>query len=507
MSLMSNKGIKSGFTPILLANLLPLFGVLAFSWDAAMVVGLYVLELGLMIFLAAGKALFAARPPKLEDESADNAPGEGQDDKGMLVGDQIKAKRGSIEVVPWLPPVYPRNIGFAKQLVFGGTVYGFIFIVSLFADILAEIRIEPIVVLSAITLFAGQLMEVYRNYIQQERYKQVTPRAVVNTPFRQGFFLVFLLFIGLPISEVLGELVNAFAGNLIELDQATVGLLPLVVGKILIDWSAFASDRGITTSRVTNWLAGPTREGRTLPEISVPDIDPDGCVQINPRTVAKSSLFYGLWKFVFIAPWVLVLSLYIGGLFAEATGDWGWIIAPSVALLGIVLILGIDTLEYYLQYGHMEYYRYDGKIIGYDQLLEEYQWSMPKPGYKNTGIIQHRLSDRILGTKTIWMKHGWNEDKLERHIGPTTKVNQTISELSLPITSTKLRSARVPMAIAGGLVMVFFCGPAILLVASILYPETVNIEPGDMIGGVVPALFVFIFAMVGIKVWLHDRDA
>lgn len=506
MSLMSSKGMKSGFTPILLANLLPLFGVLAFSWDAAMVVGLYVLELGLMIFLAAGKALFAARPPKLEDESADNTPGEDQNDEGMSVGDQIRAKRGSIKVVSWLPPVYPRNIGFAKQLVFGGTVYGFIFVVSLFADILAEIRIDPIVVLSAVTLFVGQLMEVYRNYIQQERYKEVTPRAVVNTPFRQGFFLVFLLFIGLPVSEVLGGVVNALAGNLIELDQATVGLLPLVVGKILIDWSAFASDRGITTSRVTNWLAGPTHEGRTLPDISVPDIDPDGCVQINPRTVAKSSLFYGLWKFVFVAPWVLMLSFYLGGLLAEAAGDWGWIIFPSVALLGIVLVLGVDTLEYYLQYGYMEYHRYEGKIIGYDQLLEEHQWSMPKPGYKNTGIIQHRLSDRILGTKTIWIKHGWDEDELERHIGPTTNADHVISELALPITSTKLRSARMPIAIAGGLLMVFFFAPAILFITSILYPETVNIEPEDMIGGVIPALFVIIFAMVGIKVWLHDRD-
>ncbi|WP_279387017.1 DUF6498-containing protein [Natrarchaeobius halalkaliphilus] len=105
----------AAFAPILFANLVPLVGVLAYGWEPSTLVVIYALEVLLAFPLAATKALFAGRPPRVEDLEKDSG------NLGVLsVGNtDLVRKRGSITLVSWLPPVYPRNLPFVGAVIFG----------------------------------------------------------------------------------------------------------------------------------------------------------------------------------------------------------------------------------------------------------------------------------------------------------------------------------------------------------------------------------------------------
>ncbi|WP_370515819.1 DUF6498-containing protein, partial [Halapricum sp. CBA1109] len=86
----------SGFAPVLLANLLPLVGVLAFGWNPATLLVVYAAEVLVSFPIAALKALFAAKRPPSDRDGV------------VSVGDAVlTGKRGSVRPVAWLPPIYP----------------------------------------------------------------------------------------------------------------------------------------------------------------------------------------------------------------------------------------------------------------------------------------------------------------------------------------------------------------------------------------------------------------
>lgn len=97
------------FLPTLLANLLPLVGVLWLEWEPATLVLVYGIEVALSLLVAGGKALFAQRPPP----SAEDRDGVVSASEAMLT-----EKRGRVRIHDALPPIYQRNIPFFGVLLF-----------------------------------------------------------------------------------------------------------------------------------------------------------------------------------------------------------------------------------------------------------------------------------------------------------------------------------------------------------------------------------------------------
>ena len=95
-----------GVGSILLANLLPLGGVLWLGWDPATLVVIYALEMLFTFPLAGLKAVFAARPPRTDHADASM----------VNVSSELTEMRGSVTLVSWLPPIYPRNLPFATAI-------------------------------------------------------------------------------------------------------------------------------------------------------------------------------------------------------------------------------------------------------------------------------------------------------------------------------------------------------------------------------------------------------
>jgi hypothetical protein len=102
--------------PAIVANALPLVGVVWFGWEPETLVAVYALELLVMILLAGMKALFAGTPPAADREN------------GLFDASEsnLTEKRGSITVHDRLPAIFPRNVPFAVAVINGGVWVGFL---------------------------------------------------------------------------------------------------------------------------------------------------------------------------------------------------------------------------------------------------------------------------------------------------------------------------------------------------------------------------------------------
>ena len=422
---------RLGIGSILLANLLPLVGVFWLGWDGSTLVVIYGLELLFTFLLAGLKALFAQRPPRTDrDESS-----------VISVSHELTETRGSVEIVSWLPPIYPRNLPFATAVV--NSAFWFLLmsgavLSSVFPG--SEVLTRPEVLASALTLVVAQSVETWREYLR-EGYKTASPYSVIETPGRQAFFLVFVLMITPGVGGVGVEGV----------------LSVIVVVKLLTEWSAYraTSDR---TGRLTGWLAGPA-PNRTEPDpIAVPDADPEARISTDRRAVVYTGTFAALSRH---APFA-ALPFVFGWLVALAFLGDGTPTVVSVAIsLGFVAsfvgYLALRVLMSYLQYGSLEYRRYGDRIIAYDTLLAEPQWSTSISTLRAVEIVPDRLADHLLGTRTVAVTTGWGDSEKRRYVGPTTDPDGLVSAFELPLPTTDIgpldrRPAAVVVAILAGLV-------------------------------------------------------
>ncbi|MEA1932231.1 MAG: DUF6498-containing protein [Euryarchaeota archaeon] len=431
----------AGFVPVLLANLVPLVGVVVFGWEASTVVVIYVLEVLWSFPLAGAKALFAQRPPRTDRESIYDLS------EAVLVN-----KRGSLKPVSWLPPVHPRNVPFALAVA-GGAGWFAVFVGFVLGPELplVDAVLRPEVVVSLAALAVGQLVEIGRDYIGDGRYETTSPFAVVETPARQALFLTALLFVVPAVGDRVDLAVGAF-----------------VVGKLVIEWSAFRATHG-TEGRLTAWLSGPDTPAERPDRPQVPDSAPTAVVSTADRAVWLTAVGRTLTTVVprYLKPFV------IAWLVSVAVISWSGrsgtaVTGVTVALFGLfAAALAAKTAAYYYRYGPLEYRRYGDRLVAYDTWLDEPQWSTPIDVLRDVEIVGNRLADRLLDTRTISLTTGWGDDETERTVGPIAEPEQLLTAFELPIRSTELPAVDRRLAagavgtagVVGGLVGLAVVGP------------------------------------------------
>ncbi|WP_339103791.1 DUF6498-containing protein [Haloterrigena salinisoli] len=296
-----------GFAPTLVANLLPLAGVLAFGWDAATLVTVYALEVFLSFPLTAAKALFAQQPPKWDD-------GDGEDEE-PTISDELKQRRGSAKPVSWLPPVYPRNVPFVRT-VFFGFAWVSIAIATVLSEVVpvADVLRRPEVVVSVVALVAAYSADVWRDYLRGGRYETVSAYEVVEAHIGQTLFLVFVLMV-VPSPENAGG--TALLGG-------------FVLGKVLVDWASFRADHG-EPGRLTGWLAGPDDPTEPGEPPAVPDGDPDARISTDDTSVLYTAAQKTLFGAVFFAPWIVISWVVVLAVFAGDDAPLSIVIGTGVA--------------------------------------------------------------------------------------------------------------------------------------------------------------------------------
>ncbi|SDQ20049.1 DUF6498-containing protein [Natronobacterium texcoconense] len=418
------------FVPILLANLVPLVGVLAYGWEPSTLIVIYALEVILALPLAAVKALFAGQPPRIEELETD----EDESDSSVIsVGNtDLARKRGSVELVSWLPPVYPRNLPFVGAVLFA-TVWVVLFVVGALAEIaVGEALTRPEVWLSVAGLMVGQGLETWHDYLRDGRYETASPYAVIETPARQGFFLMAVL---LFVAEAGGIAV----------------LATFVAVKLLVDWSAFRATHG-GGGRFTGWLSGPENAGELPNPPQLPDGDPDARCRTHTRTVLLTGLLSTLVKPAPFYTGMVLLAWFVTLAVLGSSGEYTIVLTAVVtlgALAALVAFLASKTAEHVLEYAPLEYRRYDDRLVAYDTWVEEPQWSVPIHEIRDVSLVYDRFPDRVFDTRTLEAQMGWGDDETTRELGPVVDVESFVGSFDLPVRTAELTLEPIDRRLAG----------------------------------------------------------
>lgn len=452
-----------GFVPIFLVNLIPLVGVVRLGWDPATLVVIYTLEVLFSFPLAGTKALFAQRPPRTDRDGA----------TVISVSNELTQKRGSVELFPWLPPIYPRTVPFAVAVVGAAAWFGIIvgiFLAEVFpvADVLAR----PEVAVSVVALVAGQSIETWRGYLRDGRYETATPYTMIETPTRQAFFLAFVLF-AVPGTGSVG---------------AEIALGGFVLVKLLVEWSAYRATQG--GGRLIRWLSGPEEAVKDADSVCIPEGEPDARVPTDGLAVLYTGVFHTLAR---LAPFYasgslivwLVSLVILGGEASRAVA-----IGSGLVVFGLfVVLLAVRVATVYLRYGPLEYRRYGDRLVAYDAFLDEPQWSASVEVLRDVEVVPNRLPDRLLGTRTIAVTTGWNDDESRRYLGPVADADALVEVLDLPVVTTELEPLDRRLA-AGAIACV-----VVIVVAAIL----IAVGPWMSSTALLYGVFVFPFIAVVLR--------
>lgn len=398
------------FLPAIVANVLPLVGVVWFSWEPGTLVVIYTLELLVMLPLAGVKALFAGKPP-----TADR--GNGIFD---VAENRLAEKRGSVVVHDLLPPVYPRNVPFAVAVISGGVWIGF-FVLAPVSEVVPVLDIlgRPAVLLSVVVLVVGQVAETGVAYFRNGRYLEASPYAVVEIPGRQGLFLSVFLFV-------------------VTLGGATPALVVFVVVKVLFEWSGLRVEQG-DGGRLAGWLSGPDSDTAADP-VDVPEGQPPATVDVDGRSVVAEALWRVVSK---TGPLYLALATFVWLGVPAFLGDGEasvplWIASGLVGLVLLGLMVAGDVMEAILAEMWTTYYRVDEQLVVHDRLTGEPQWVAAISGLREATLVETRPFDRYFGTRTITVTTGWGDDETERTLGPVDDPATFVEAFDLPLRSTEL---------------------------------------------------------------------
>ena len=424
------------FAPIFLANLLPLAGVVWLGWEPATLVLIYGIEVLVSLLVAGGKALFAARPPPADRDglfSVSDAP--------------LLDKRGTVRPIATLPPIYVRNVPFATAVCSSIVLYGFFFSVAFVGIFETDGGItDPIVLGSILALVVGQLVETRQQYVGRGAYNEQSPYAVIETPGRQLFVLLFAL-------------------GTVGLGVGATGTLILVVGvKLFLEWSTFRANRTTDETnrfidRFAGWMAGRVETTEPAAPVRVPSDEPTARVRPDRTAVALDGVVDSLWHLAFVVPFAAVIWFVVLIPIVEQTSSTvAVILGVAVVLALIPVAIAIQAGRYYLAYGPLEYQRRGDQLVVYDRLLEEFQWAEPIDELRDVALVPDRFADQVLGTQTIAVTTGWGETETKRTLGPVTDPDRLVEAFDLPLASTALdpidrRLAAVAVGLGAAIVL------------------------------------------------------
>ncbi|WP_311172173.1 DUF6498-containing protein [Halobellus ordinarius] len=375
---------------VIVANALPLVGVVALGWDLAALVFLYWFELGILSFWAVIKALFAGRPSEFDSDP--------------LIGGALASKRTALPIpftdlgiqLSTLPVLAVAVPIFVLVWFFAGfTTVGVIGPETLASDAL------EMVVLSSFGIFLSEGASTLIEYFHRHGYRDHSAQTAIQGIFVRGAVigvggLLTATFVGLAADSVASD------DPITAVDPALVGL-PILVGIVLVKFSFDLG--GLYRERLTAFDEASALElGWAYEPPSDEPIEPVSAVDERLRPTLRGRLFGGMSTTnVRRHPGALATGgslLLISILFALG-GAWDIVLAFVGASL--LVSMGLLTIDYGLRHGGVEYRVSDEAIVAYDQLFRTRLWRIEP--WDETGLsVECDRLHRWLDTSTVVVK-------------------------------------------------------------------------------------------------------
>lgn len=443
-----------GLVAVVLAELAVLGGVIAFGWEPAAIVALYLVAMTTTVLLAVSKILTAQETPSRVDIE--------------LPFSELRQKRGGVQVHERIPPVYPRNVPFAAVVLFLWTGGLLCYLAALVWGLGVDLTdaLSPVVVLAAVLFVAARVVEFWTEYVRPGEYTGIGPQSV--KPARQVVILLLLAVLSasaepdggstaaLSLIVLLSIFSDVFA-------HVTAGLWGLVAPRT--EW--------LTTKlgALTDHPDDEPQEPVAPPAATVPDTDPTA--RVSPDTRA-ALLGVGLLAVLFIA-----LNRFSVG---------------YVCLLGLAALVGVGPVglgllalpfllyalakvgSLYFVHGAVEYQRRGEYIVAYDRLLSEPQWATAVRTSREVEL-KNRVIDRLLGTRTLELSHvdapGDVNARQTRgnpsvQLGPVGDLDDVVDALDIPVYDTDLPERNHTLLAVGLALAGFFL---VIPLAMLLSPE------------------------------------
>ncbi len=399
--------LEDRFSPellaVIVANTLPIVGIVTLGWNVVALVVLYWIELGVSFLFAFLRAIFAARP------SEPGRPSEDGRDPPILGA--LMRKRTSLSL--------PRtDVGIRLStlpvLVFAAP---FMFAIWFFAGVVTVGIVAPespdpgmlrTVVIAGFGVFLTELTRTGFEYFYRGGYRDHSAQtALQGEIFRGAAIGVGGLAIAFFAAVVSGSV--AADESIANLDPDVVGapvLIGIVLIKLTFDLADLYSDRLVELDESSSFRLGFAYEPPTEEPIDT-SLSAD---ETRLRPDFRARLLGGINQLGRQpGAWLIgVFPFLIGCLFA--LGQL-WAIVVPLFVLSVVLPVLVAQVDYWLRYGVVEY-RTDGDaIVAHDRLFGTPLWRVE--AWDETGLrVEHDRIDTRLDTATVVIERTEGELRL-----------------------------------------------------------------------------------------------
>ncbi|WP_247730968.1 DUF6498-containing protein [Halovivax limisalsi] len=376
------------------ANLVPLVGVLAFGWRAATLVAVYWFELAVVGFWGLVRALFAGQPSEF-------------DRNGLVVG--VLADRSAALSLPWTGVGI--QLSTLPVLVVLGPMVAAIWFVTGAVTVgpLGDRALDP----SAITTVTYAIMAMFSieggrtglEYFYRGGYREHSAQTAIQPIFLRCCVLLFVG-MGTSVFAATADPTVARGESLSAVDPSIAGsalVVSIVLVKLGIDLVSVYRDRLATwgeshgLGHVTGAESSAGNEDDADDEITAIETVPRTDIRVRPPIRARL-LATAAHLRRFPGAWFIGVLLGLGALLF-ATGR-AWTIVAGLAVLSVFVPLLLLHLDYWLRYGGVEYRVDDDSVLAYDRLFDDPLWRVAAWDERDVRVERDRL-DRLFGTETV----------------------------------------------------------------------------------------------------------
>ncbi|WP_318566948.1 DUF6498-containing protein [Salinigranum marinum] len=210
-------GIPRNYLSPIGMHLLLTIGILFLEWDVVELTFIYFSEIVVVAVLFAIVALFAAQP--VEDHDAD----------------KWREDPSPVQLVPLLPPIYPRNIGLIVDNMFTYAVF-FLFFVVMFISIVdrsVSSLLSPTAGLVIVAICVSQLLRVWREFLVDHSYRDRSPAEALELGLRPvAKFIIIVVYVIVPTTVVVLTAAFAFPDTVSGSVVLLAYVLPIGVARV-----------------------------------------------------------------------------------------------------------------------------------------------------------------------------------------------------------------------------------------------------------------------------------
>ncbi|WP_152420865.1 DUF6498-containing protein [Halorubrum coriense] len=388
---------------IIIANLVPIVGIIAFGLSVLGLLTLYWLEFGVVCFWAIVRALFAGRPIER--------------DKDPLLLGALDEKRASIPI-----PVVDADIQvmtiptllFVTPFLIGLWVFVGALVVGPVANVNPTAEPSVWIVAGAFGIFLAEGWRTITTYFRDDGYQDHNVATALQSVLTEGATVLIASIVALLAAAVFVTNGGGREGPQ-TIERVATGPLVIVVVSIrlLTDVAGYYYD-----GRLGAGLWSLVGRGDAYPPPSPETIETmlSGAPTVfRPpllgRLVPTASHFRG-----HPAPWLLSPLAFLAA--SVSVSDGSIRIAIGFVGIGLGVPLTLVTLDYWVRYAGIEYQADSSAIVATDTLFRTPLWRYESLNHGEVRVERDAV-DSWLDTSTVIVDRGDRPTKLPRLADPT----------------------------------------------------------------------------------------